>query len=129
MSWFGHRARKSRPFGVCYLVTASVAFVFAMPARPGTYVRALDGGEHWHALMVTRDHGWIPYGISFISETHGWVGGSTGGFETSDGGATWHRTNMGFSTNKMRVLSRPDGGHRVLAIGQDLRRLDLPPEP
>ena len=92
----------------------------------GYVVKTEDGGEHWRRLTVTRDHDWIPYGINFVSETRGWVGGSTGGFETTDAGATWHGVTMGLSTNKMRVLPHPDGSRTVFAIGHDLYRLDLP---
>ena len=35
---------------------------------------------------VTGDKDWIPYGINFLDEARGWVGGSTGGYGTSDGG-------------------------------------------
>ena len=51
----------------------------------GYVVKTLDGGEHWRRLNVT-DKAWVPYGITFLDEMHGWVGGSTGGFETRDGG-------------------------------------------
>lgn len=93
----------------------------------GYVVKTEDGGDHWRPLAVTRDHDWIPYGIFFVSETRGWVGGSTGGFETLDGGMSWHPAAMGLSTNKMRAVTRPDGGQSVFAIGHDLYRLDLPP--
>ena len=95
----------------------------------GFVVKTEDGGEHWRRLTVTRDHDWIPYGILFISDERGWVGGSTGGYETTDGGTSWHAVPMGSSTNKMRIITRPDGGRSVLALGHDLYRLDLPPSP
>jgi hypothetical protein len=67
----------------------------------------------------------VPYGISFLDETHGWVGGSTGGFETHDGGQSWVAAKMGLSTNKIRFVSRPDGAVSAFAIGQSLYRLDI----
>lgn len=94
----------------------------------GYVVKTTDGGEHWRRLTVTTDHDWIPYGINFITPLRGWVGGADGGFETTDGGASWHRVPMGLSTNKLRILDRPDGGHTVFALGHDLYRLDLPPD-
>ena len=93
----------------------------------GYVVKTEDGGEHWRKLVVTRDHGWVPYGIAFLDERRGWVGGATGGYETLDGGATWHPAHMGLSTNKIRFLPRPGGGVRAIAIGHDLFALDLPP--
>lgn len=103
---------------------------YAAPASAarGYVVKTEDGGEHWRPLVVTRDHDWVPYGINFVSDDHGWVGGASGGFETTDGGESWHRVSMGLSTNKMRIVPRPDGGHTVFALGHDLYRLDLPPE-
>lgn len=92
----------------------------------GYVVKTDDGGEHWRRLVVTRDHGWIPYGIAFLDERRGWVGGATGGYETLDGGETWHEAHMGLSTNRIRFIPLPDGGTRVIAIGHDLFALDLP---
>ena len=95
----------------------------------GYVVKTVDGGEHWRRMNVTDDAQWVPYGINFLDEMHGWVGGSTGGFETRDGGKSWQRVNMGLATNKIRFVKRPDGRVAVFAIGQSLYRLDSPPLP
>ena len=95
----------------------------------GYVVKTVDGGEHWTPLTVTRDHGFIPYGVAFLDERRGWVGGSDGGFETRDGGATWTRGAFGASTNKFAFTRRADGGTDVYAIGHDLYRLSFPPTP
>lgn len=92
----------------------------------GYVVKTVDGGEHWTPLTVTRDHAWIPYGINFVTETHGWVGGSTGGYETTDGGTSWHKVAMGLSTNKIRFVAGEGGSVAAFAIGEGLYRLDLP---
>ncbi len=92
----------------------------------GYVVKTEDGGEHWRKLVVTADHGWVPYGIAFLDERRGWVGGATGGYETADGGETWHPAHMGLATNRIRFLPLPGGGTRALAIGHDLFALDLP---
>lgn len=92
----------------------------------GYVVKTEDGGEHWRRLTVTKDRDWIPYGINFIDDERGWVGGSTGGFGTRDGGKTWFSESMGLSTNKMRFVQRADGGITAFAIGQDVYKLDLP---
>ncbi len=93
----------------------------------GYVVKTEDGGEHWRRLTVTADHDWIPYGINFIDETSGFVGGSTGGYATRDGGRTWVAQDMGLSTNKIRFVRRADGGVTAFAIGKDVYRLELPP--
>jgi photosystem II stability/assembly factor-like uncharacterized protein len=40
----------------------------------GYVVKTIDGGEHWQRLKVTGDGQWVPYGINFLDEMHGWVG-------------------------------------------------------
>jgi photosystem II stability/assembly factor-like uncharacterized protein len=92
----------------------------------GYVMKTEDGGEHWRRLTVSHDNDWIPYGINFIDDEHGWVGGSTGGYGTSDGGKTWSPENMGLSTNKIRFVQRPDGGITAFAIGKEVYKLDLP---
>lgn len=92
----------------------------------GYVVKTEDGGEHWRRLTVTSDSNWIPYGINFIDDEHRWVGGSTGGYSTGDGGKTWSAESMGLSTNKIRLVQRPDGGITAFAIGKELYKLDLP---
>jgi photosystem II stability/assembly factor-like uncharacterized protein len=92
----------------------------------GYVVKTEDGGEHWRRLTVTHNRDWIPYGINFLDDERGWVGGSTGGYGTSDGGKTWYPQTMGLSTNKIRSVGRPDGGVTVFAIGKDLYKLELP---
>jgi photosystem II stability/assembly factor-like uncharacterized protein len=84
-----------------------------------------DGGETWSRLTVTHDPDWIPYGINFLSETRGWVGGSTGGYETVDGGKTWFRVDMGLYVNKIRFMQNPEGGITAFAIGKDVFRKEL----
>jgi photosystem II stability/assembly factor-like uncharacterized protein len=92
----------------------------------GYVVKTEDGGEHWRRLIVTHDKDWIPYGINFVDEERGWVGGSTGGYGTRDGGKTWFPESMGLSTNKIRFVKRADGGITAFAIGQEVYKLDVP---
>ena len=93
----------------------------------GYVAKTQDGGETWQRQTVTTDKDWVPYGVSFVDDSHGFVGGSTGGYETRDGGVTWTPTNMGLSVNRFDITMRPDGGKTVFAIGQELHRLMLPP--
>lgn len=94
----------------------------------GYVVKTEDGGETWTKQIVTQDAEWIPYGIGFIDEQHGFVGGSTSGYETRDGGKTWSAVTMGTSVNKIRFVTRADGGISGFAIGQEVFKLDLPPK-
>ena len=88
----------------------------------GYVVKTQDGGEHWAPQTVTRDPLWIPYGIAFVDESHGFVGGSTGGYETRDGGTTWTKAPMSRSVNKMRFVTDADGKRHVFAIGEAVYR-------
>jgi hypothetical protein len=63
------------------------------------------------------------FGIGFVDENRGWVGTSTTGFETRDGGATWAPVAMGQAVNKIRILKQGQG-FRAFAIGVQLHRLD-----
>lgn len=92
----------------------------------GYVVKTVDGGEHWERQRVTLDAEWVPYGIAFVDERRGWVGGSTGGYETTDGGTTWTRSEMGLSVNKIRFVKRRESGITAFAIGKDLFKLELP---
>ena len=92
----------------------------------GYVVKTADGGEHWEKVVVTRDKDWVPYGIAFTDETHGYVGGSTGGYETRDGGRSWRAVSMGLSVNKIRFVTGADGGKTAYAIGEDVHKLNMP---
>ena len=95
----------------------------------GYVVKTEDGGETWTKQVVTQDAEWIPYGIGFLDEQHGFVGGSTSGYETRDGGKTWTAVAMGASVNKIRFTKRDDGGVTAFAVGQDVFKLELPAKP
>ena len=106
---------------------ATIMSYDAPPSDARGYIaKTEDGGETWTRHVVTKDRDWIPYGISFIDDQHGFVGGSTGGYETKDGGTTWKAVKMGSYVNKIKFAKRDDGGMTAFAIGQDIFRLDLP---
>lgn len=86
--------------------------------------KTTDGGASWRELPLVSDAHVREFGVGFVDERRGWVGGSTTGFETRDGGATWAPVAMGRAVNKIRVVS--DGARRrAFAIGIDVHRLDL----
>ena len=91
----------------------------------GYVVKTDDAGAHWHPLVVTHDPQWIPYGIGFLDTDRGYVGGSTGGYETRDGGTTWHSVDIGLSVNKFSFVTMPDGHIRAFAIGESVYRTDF----
>jgi photosystem II stability/assembly factor-like uncharacterized protein len=96
------------------------------PALAQRYVlKTADAGDTWQELPLVVDPKVQTFGVGFVDERHGWVGGVPQGFETKDGGATWTAApELGVAANKIRVVV--DGDARaVFGIGKDLRRLRL----
>ena len=87
--------------------------------------KTINGGNSWRELPVIDDHAWRAFGVGFVDERYGWIGGTTTGLETRDGGRSWAPVDLGRAVNKIRVLRSGSGVH-VHAIGTELRRLDLP---
>jgi photosystem II stability/assembly factor-like uncharacterized protein len=89
-------------------------------------VKTVDGGRTWRELPLARDHALTEFGVGFANEQLGWVGTTQGGFETRDGGASWHAVDLGRNVNKIRVV--PVGGQFVaFAIGSDVYKFAVPP--
>ena len=86
-------------------------------------VKTTDGGESWRELPLVDDARVREFGVGFVDEQRGWVGTTTTGFETRDGGQTWSPVAMGQAVNKIRVL-RAGQGFRAFAIGVQVHRLD-----
>jgi photosystem II stability/assembly factor-like uncharacterized protein len=88
-------------------------------------VKRTDGGKTWAELPLVNDAKVREFGIGFYDERIGWVGASTGGYQTTDGGKTWRAVDMGRAVNKIRVM--PNGeGMVAYAIGTDIYKLDVP---
>jgi photosystem II stability/assembly factor-like uncharacterized protein len=84
--------------------------------------KTTDGGNTWREIPLVDEHAVRQFGIAFADEKTGWVGTSTTGFQTLDGGATWSRVDMGRAVNKIRLMPTADGlvGY---AIGVDIHKL------
>jgi photosystem II stability/assembly factor-like uncharacterized protein len=96
------------------------------PANSQRYVvKTNDGGKTWKELPLVNDAKVREFGIAFYDNNIGWVGAASGGYQTTDGGATWTPVEMGRAVNKIRVLPNGDGfvGY---AIGTDVYKLDVP---
>lgn len=87
-------------------------------------VKTTDGGATWKELPLVEDARVRQFGIGFLDENRGWVGATTTGFETRDGGATWTPVEMGRAVNKIRIV-RAGAVRRAFAIGVNVHRLDL----
>jgi photosystem II stability/assembly factor-like uncharacterized protein len=84
--------------------------------------KSTDGGITWSEVPLVNEHAVREFGIGFADERTGWVGTTTGGYETRDGGATWKAVEMGKAVNKIRVLD----GSVAYAIGVDVYKLVIP---
>lgn len=86
-------------------------------------IKSTDGGVSWRELPLIDDARVREFGIGFVDEDHGWVGTTTSGFETRDGGASWTPVAMGLAVNKIRVL-HTNRAVRAFAIGVQVHRFD-----
>lgn len=85
-----------------------------------------DGGNTWQEVPLVDDYAVRQFGIGFADEQTGWVGTSTSGFATQDGGKSWTRVEMGKAVNKIRIV--PDGQHFVgFGIGVSVYKFGTPP--
>jgi photosystem II stability/assembly factor-like uncharacterized protein len=123
--------RRGESVWKCSFPTPDVGYATIRPFPPDPkatlryIVKSVDGGRTWKELFLIDDFYARPQGVGFLTADHGWVGTTTSGFETRDGGESWARVNMGRSINRIRVLPAPGGGHVVYAIGQDLFRMKV----
>ncbi|WP_309640249.1 YCF48-related protein [Flavobacterium sp.] len=85
-------------------------------------IKTIDGGLTWSELSLTNS-GAREFGIGFISDNVGWVGGETTGYETVDGGLTWTEKNIGQYANKFSVTANPNGSKTVYAIGLNVFKM------
>lgn len=122
--------RSTRPFENCWKMsfpTREVGYAtvqsYAEGATQRVLIKTTDGGASWRELPLIDDARARAFGVGFVDESWGWIGASTGGFETRDGGLNWTPIEMGRAVNKIRVLR--DGPRvRAFAIGVQVHRLD-----
>lgn len=122
-----------RPFEITWKISfpsASVGYVTLQSYNPDQAVsqryllKTTDGGETWSELPLRDEFAFRAFGVGFIDETRGFVGGSNTSLETRDGGATWAPISIGRAVNKFRIV-RDGPGASVFSIGAELYRLDL----
>jgi photosystem II stability/assembly factor-like uncharacterized protein len=120
--------RSSRPFELMWKASfpsRDVGFATVQNYNPDksvsqrVVVKTVDGGKTWRELPLVDDHAVREFGVGFVNPQQGWVGTTTSGFETRDGGASWQKVEMGRAINKIRIV--PQGaGFAAYAIGLEL---------
>jgi photosystem II stability/assembly factor-like uncharacterized protein len=88
--------------------------------------KTTDGGATWNEMPLVNDYAVREFGIGFADEKIGWIGTTTGGYQTIDGGLTWVSVaDMGRASNKVRII-REGNGFVAYAIGLDVRKITVP---
>jgi photosystem II stability/assembly factor-like uncharacterized protein len=129
--------RSERPFELtwkCAFPTEKTGYVTVQNYDPDEAVikrvvaKTEDGGATWKELALVDDHKEQEFGVGFLDDKTGWVGGYRTGFFTRDGGATWTKTDMGQAVNKIRLLPPKEKGGTPAgyAIGVGVYRLTVP---
>jgi photosystem II stability/assembly factor-like uncharacterized protein len=123
--------RSARPFENCWKMhfpSRRVGYATVQNYEQGrtarVVVKTVDGGSTWRELSLADDARLQLFGIGFLDEHRGWVGGSTTGYETRDGGAHWSPVEMGRAVNKIRIV-RQGATVRAFAIGTGVWRRDF----
>lgn len=90
--------------------------------------KTTDGGETWTEFKLAHDVNLQEFGVGFIDETHGWVGGANTGMATEDGGNHWQPVEMGQAANKITIL-HDDDRITAYAVGVGVYKTELKTRP
>ncbi len=123
--------QSTRPFEITWKLSfpkRDVGYVTVQKYNPDPKVtehfvaKTIDGGKTWRELAVASDAADRAFGVAFITPEIGWIGSAKGGYQTTDGGASWKFVEMGRAVNKIRLLPTAEGfvGY---AIGTEVRKL------
>lgn len=119
----------SRPYELmwkAWFPSPSIGYATIQSYNSGTtqrhIVKTTDGGLTWNELPLVNT-GVREFGIGFINDSVGWVGGETTGYETLDGGLTWTAKNIGQYANKFSIVRNPDGSSTAYALGLRLYKM------
>ena len=84
--------------------------------------KTTDGGLTWNELPLVNS-AIREFGIGFINDTVGWVGGENTGYQTLNGGLTWTNKNIGQYANKFSIVKDVNGNYTAYAIGLRLFKM------
>lgn len=78
--------------------------------------KTINGGSTWNELPLVNTC-IREFGIGFINDTVGWVGGENTGYQTINGGQSWTTKNIGQYANKFSIVKDNNGSYTAYAIG------------
>jgi len=120
--------QSKRPYEITWKASfpsVKTGYVTLQSYNPDTTVatryvlKTTNGGKTWKELLLVKDHSIREFGVGFIDGKKGWVGTNKTGYETTDGGKTWSKRDIGAAVNKIRVIKTPDG-YTCYAIGANV---------
>lgn len=126
--------QSNRPYETTWKVsfpTRKVGYVTIQSYNPDTTIKqqrvakTIDGGNTWQEVMLCEDATAREFGIGFIDDLHGYVGTINTGYETSDGGKTWSKVNIGRAANKIRIYDYNKTSLSLHAIGVNVYQLKI----
>ncbi len=108
-----------------------IGYVTIQSYNPDTTVKqqriakTTDGGQTWIEMDLCKDAAAREFGIGFINDDHGFVGTLSSGYETTNGGLTWNKVNIGRAANKIRVYDLKNS-YSLFAIGVNVYHAIVP---
>ena len=123
-----------RPFETTWKVsfpTRKTGYVTIQSYNPDTTVKqqrvakTINGGKTWTELDLCNDDKAREFGIGFINEETGFVGTMNSGYQTSDGGKSWSKVNIGRASNKIRIYDA-EKNWNLYSIGVNVFQLTVP---
>lgn len=126
--------QSTRPFEIIWKVsfpTREIGFATIQNYNPDKAVsqryvaKTTDRGQTWREIPLVNEHSVREFGVGFADAKLGWVGTSNGGYQTTDGGATWTLVELGRAVNKVRIVPNKNG-FTGYAIGVDVRKILVP---
>jgi photosystem II stability/assembly factor-like uncharacterized protein len=106
-----------------FFPTRKVGYATVQNYNPDTtittqhFIKSRNGGKRWKEHVLCKDYKARSFGVGFIDEKNGFIGTMTSGYETSNGGKSWKKIDLGKACNKIRIVKQPNGEIYGYAIG------------
>jgi photosystem II stability/assembly factor-like uncharacterized protein len=122
----------NRPFETAWKVffpSSKIAYATIQNYNPDStiidqhFIKTTDGGKTWKESVLCKDHNTRSFGVGFINDLQGYIGTTTSGFETKDGGKSWNKIDLGRACNKIRIVKPINGKMYGYAIGVNVFKL------